>query len=91
MCSDVIDSSNKVASVRTCLSQSPRPPFQGGDQGLQAFHRRTAALPANSGPASDDALLLLLDNGRTAVLPAANCEAPTDNQNYAEFKYITCI
>ena len=45
---------NKVASVRTCLSQSPRPPFQGGDQGLRAFHRRTAALPANSGPASDD-------------------------------------
>ena len=42
-------------------------------------------------PASDDALLLLLDNGRTAVLPAANCEAPTDNQTYAEFKYITCI
>ena len=34
----------------------PRPPFQGGDQGLQAFQRRTAALPANSGPASDDAL-----------------------------------
>ena len=24
----------------TCLSQSPRPPFQGGDQGLRAFHRR---------------------------------------------------
>ena len=22
------------------LSQSPRPPFQGGDQGLRAFHRR---------------------------------------------------
>mgnify|MGYP001773867444 CR=1 FL=1 len=52
---------------------------------------RMATMPANSGPASEDALLLLLDNGRTAVLPAANCEAPTDNQNYAEFKYITCI
>ena len=26
MCSDINDSSNKVASVRTCLSQSPRPP-----------------------------------------------------------------
>ena len=56
MCSDINDSSNKVASVRTCLSQSPRPPFQGGDQGLRAFHRRTATLPADSGPASDDAL-----------------------------------
>ena len=31
-------------------------PFQGGDQGLRAFHRRTATLPADSGPASDDAL-----------------------------------
>ena len=38
------------------LSQFPQPPFQGGDQGLRAFHRRTATLPANSGPASDDAL-----------------------------------
>gem|GEM_PF-5743208 len=34
----------------------PHPHFQGGDQGLRAFHRRTATLPANSGPASDDAL-----------------------------------
>ena len=40
-------------------SQFPRPPFQGGDQGLRAFHRRTAALLANSGPASEDALLTL--------------------------------
>ena len=30
--------------------------LQGGDQGLRAFHRRTAALPASSGTASDDAL-----------------------------------
>ena len=65
----------------TCLNP-PIPLFKGAHQGLRAFHRRTAALPANSGPASDDALLLLLDNGRTAVLPAANCEAPTDNQTY---------
>ena len=47
---------NKVASVRTCLSQSPRPPFQGGDQGLRAFHPSWLSLLANSGPASDDAL-----------------------------------
>ena len=32
------------------------PLFKGGDQGLRAFHRRTATLPANSGPASEDAL-----------------------------------
>ncbi len=44
---------NKVASVRTCLSQSPRPPFQGGDQGLRAFHPSWLSLLANSGPASD--------------------------------------
>ena len=73
-----------------CLNP-PNPLFKGAHQGLRAFHRLTAALPANSGPASDDALLLLLNSDRTAVLPAANCEAPTDNQNYAEFKYITCI
>ena len=42
------------------LSQFPRPPFQGGDQGLRAFHRRLPSLLANSGPASDDALLLTL-------------------------------
>ena len=36
------------------LSQSPRPPFQGGDQGLRAFHRRLPSLLASSGPASDD-------------------------------------
>ena len=45
----------------------PPSPFQGGDQGLRASHRRTATLPTDSGPASDDALLLLLDNGRTAA------------------------
>ena len=38
----------------------PNPLFKGAHQGLRAFHRRTADLPANSGPASDDALLLLL-------------------------------
>ena len=38
------------------LSQSPYPPpFKGAHQGLRAFHRRSAALPANSGPASEDA------------------------------------
>ncbi len=42
------------------LSQFPRPPFQGGDQGLRAFHRRWPSLLASSGPASDDALLLTL-------------------------------
>ena len=73
-----------------CLNP-PNPLFKGAHQGLRAFHRLMAALPANSGPASEDALLLLLDNGRTAVLPAANCEAPTDNQNHAEFKYITRV
>ena len=82
----------KPSSGIARLSQyPPNPLFKGAYQGLRAFHRRTATLPANSGPASDDALLLFLDNGRTAVLPASNCEAPTDNQNYAEFKYITCI
>ena len=29
--------------------------FKGAHQGLRAFHRRSAALPANSGPASEDA------------------------------------
>ena len=38
----------------------PNPLFKGAHQGLRAFHRLMAALPANSGPASDDALLLLL-------------------------------
>ena len=69
----------------------PDPLFKGA---IRAFGLSIAAglsLPADPGPASDDALLLLLDNGRTAALPAANCEAPTDNQTYAEFKYITCI
>ena len=44
--------------------QSPRPPFQGGDHGLRALHRHKTPLPANSGPASDDALLTL----RTVLL-----------------------
>ena len=43
----------------TCLNP-PNPLFKGAYQGLRAFHRRTATLPADSGPASDDALLLLL-------------------------------
>ncbi len=34
----------------------PNPLFKGTHQGLRAFHRRTATLPADSGPASDDAL-----------------------------------
>ena len=42
----------------------PCPPFQGGDHGLRALHRRMAALPASSGPASEDALLTL----RTVLL-----------------------
>ena len=33
------------------------PIFKGVHQGLRAFHRRTATLPADSGPASDDALV----------------------------------
>ena len=33
----------------------PNPLFKGAHQGLRAFHRRSAALPANSGPASEDA------------------------------------
>ena len=53
---------SKVAPVRTCLSQSPHPPFQGGDQGLRAFHRRLPSLLASSGPASDDALLFYWDS-----------------------------
>ena len=40
----------------TCLNP-PNPLFKGAHQGLRAFHRRTATLPANSGPASDDALV----------------------------------
>ena len=40
------------------ISIPPTPLFKGAHQGLRAFHRRTATLPANSGPASDDALLL---------------------------------
>ena len=48
----------KPSSRIARLSQSPpHPHFQGGDQGLRAFHRRTATLPADSGPASEDALL----------------------------------
>ena len=39
----------------TCLNP-PNPLVKGAHQGLRAFHRRTATLPANSGPASDDAL-----------------------------------
>ena len=53
------------ASSTYLLSQIPGPgrssdddlltsPFKGAHQGLRAFHRRPAALPANSGPASDD-------------------------------------
>ena len=58
-----------VISLGPCpkLSQFPHPPFQGGDQGLRAFHRRLPSLPANSGPASDDALLLTL---RAAFAPS---------------------
>ena len=52
--------------LMTCLNP-PNPLFKGAHQGLRAFHRRTAALPANSGPASDDAPLLLLNCGRTAA------------------------
>ena len=44
------------------LLNSPRPPFQGGDQGLRAFHRRLPSLLASSGPASDDALLFYWDS-----------------------------
>ena len=53
-----------VANTRTRpvvwwrLVNPANPIFKGAHQGLRAFHRRTAALPANSGPASDDALLL---------------------------------
>ena len=39
--------------LMTCLNP-PNPLFKGAHQGLRAFHRRTAALPANYGPASDD-------------------------------------
>ena len=39
-----------------CLNP-PNPLFKGAHQGLRAFHRRTATLPADSGPASDDALV----------------------------------
>ena len=45
--------------LMTCLNP-PNPLFKGAHQGLRAFHRHTAALPANSGPASDDALLLCM-------------------------------
>ena len=41
-----------------CLNP-PNPLFKGARQGLRAFHRRMAALPANSGPASDDAFSAL--------------------------------
>ena len=85
------------ASSTYLLSQIPgpgrypaNPIFKGAHQAFvrtRAHGHRFAVIR----PASDDALLLLLDNGRTAVLPAANCEAPTDNQTYAEFKYITRI
>ena len=53
-----------VANTRTRpvvwwrLVNPANPIFKGAHHGLRAFHRRTAALPANSGPASDDALLL---------------------------------
>ena len=53
----------------------PNPLFKGAHQAsvrTRAHGHRFAVLR----PASHDALLLLLDNGRTAVLPAANCEAP---------------
>ena len=43
--------------LMTCLNP-PNPLFKGAYQGLRAFHRLMATLPANSGPASDDALLL---------------------------------
>ena len=33
----------------------PNPLIKGANQGLRAFHRRSAAQPANSGPASEDA------------------------------------
>ena len=50
--------------------QFPRPPFQGGDQGLRAFHRRLPSLLANSGPASDDALLVpLICKNYLSVIP----------------------
>ena len=42
------------------LSQSPRPPFQGGTSGPTGFPSpQRLSLPANSGPASDDALVTL--------------------------------
>ena len=53
-------------------SQSPRPPFQGGDQGLRAFHRRWPSLLASSGPASDDALCYFIGTlSQTLTLRAA--------------------
>ena len=55
------------------LSQSPRPPFQGGDQGLRAFHRRWPSLLANSGPASDDALLFYWDSVPNPDTPCGLC------------------
>ena len=53
-----------VISLGPCpkLSQFPHPPFQGGDQGLRAFHRRLPSLLASSGPASEDALLFYWDS-----------------------------
>ena len=46
----------------TCLNP-PIPLFKGAHQGLRAFHRRRASLPASSGPASDDALLFVVAGG----------------------------
>ena len=40
----------------TCINP-PNPLFKGAHQGLRAFHRRTATLPASFGPASDDAFV----------------------------------
>ena len=48
------DAARRTAAWPAYLNP-PNPLFKGAHQGLQAFHRRSAALPANSGPASEDA------------------------------------
>ena len=49
-------SGSKVAAVGTCLSQYPTPPLKGAIRAYGLSIAARLSLPANPGPASDDAL-----------------------------------
>ena len=51
-----LTAATRLSPWRLAYLNPPNHLFKGAHQGLRSFHRRMAALPADSGPASEDAL-----------------------------------